>query len=42
MELIPYEQRYRKDFVELNTAWIVNLFGKLEKEDLETPYLSSV
>lgn len=36
MELVPYDSRYAEDFVSLNSAWIINTFGKLEKEDIET------
>lgn len=36
MELIQYDPKYRQSFIELNTAWIKNNFGFLEKEDLKT------
>ena len=36
MEIVQYDNRYAQDFVALNTAWIVGLFGQLEKEDIET------
>ncbi|MDE6363734.1 MAG: hypothetical protein K2L86_05640 [Lachnospiraceae bacterium] len=36
MEIVQYDNRYAQDFVALNTAWIVDLFGQLEKEDIET------
>lgn len=36
MEIIQYDSRYSHDFVALNTAWIVDLFGRLEKGDIET------
>lgn len=36
MEIVQYDNRYAQDFVALNTAWIVSLFGQLEKEDIET------
>lgn len=36
MEIVQYDNRYAKDFIALNTAWIVDLFGRLKKEDIET------
>lgn len=33
MKIVPYDPKYRKDFVELNRAWISELF-ELEPEDL--------
>lgn len=36
MEIIQYDSRYLHDFIALNTAWIEDLFGHLEKEDIET------
>ncbi len=36
MEIIKFKERYRKDFIDFNTDWIVSNFGFLEKEDLET------
>ena len=36
MEIVQYNSHYAQDFVSLNSAWIINTFGKLEKEDIET------
>lgn len=36
MEIVQYDNRYAQDFVALNTAWIIDLFGHLEKEDMKT------
>lgn len=36
MEIIQYDPKYRQNFIELNTAWIRNKFGSLEKEDIKT------
>lgn len=36
MELIQYDSKFRQRFIELNTAWIKNNFGSLEKEDIKT------
>ncbi len=36
MELVKFEEKYRKAFVDFNTDWIVTNFGKLEQHDLET------
>ena len=36
MELVQYDPKYRQRFIDLNTAWIKNNFGSLEKEDLKT------
>lgn len=35
MEILQYDNRYAQDFVALNTAWIVSLFGQLEKRILK-------
>lgn len=32
MEIVPYSPKYRKDFVEMNLAWISSMF-KVEPED---------
>ena len=34
MEIIPYQKKYRKDFIELNTAWIERYF-LIEEDDLK-------
>ncbi|OUO95046.1 GNAT family N-acetyltransferase [Cloacibacillus sp. An23] len=31
-----YQEKYKQTFNDLNTEWIVKLFGKVEKEDTET------
>lgn len=36
MEIIEYQPEYKQDFIDFNTAWIVDNFGFLEKEDMET------
>ena len=36
MEIVQYNSHYAQDFVSLNSAWIIDLFGKLEEEDIET------
>ncbi len=36
MKVIPFEERYRKDFIEFNKDWIVSNFGFLEEHDIET------
>lgn len=36
MELVSYDPKYRQNFIELNTAWIINNFGCLEEADKKT------
>lgn len=36
MNVIQYREEYKKDFIQFNTDWIVDNFGALEKEDLDT------
>lgn len=36
MEVIPFEEKYRQDFIDFNTDWILREFGKLEEHDLQT------
>lgn len=36
MKIIQFEERYRRDFIDFNTDWIVSNFGFLEKHDIET------
>lgn len=36
MILIEYDEKYKKDFIQFNTDWIVDNFGFLEKEDKDT------
>jgi N-acetylglutamate synthase and related acetyltransferases len=36
MNVIPYQEKYKKDFIQFNTDWIVDHFGFLEEEDLHT------
>lgn len=33
MEVIPFEERYRQDFINFNTNWIISNFGFLEEYD---------
>ncbi|MDO5539323.1 MAG: hypothetical protein Q4F83_04530 [Eubacteriales bacterium] len=36
MNIVEYDPRYKDSFIQFNTDWIVDNFGCLEKEDLET------
>lgn len=36
MKIIPFEEKYRQDFIDFNTDWIVSNFGFLEDHDKET------
>ncbi len=36
MEIIQYQEKYKKDFIQFNTDWIQDNFGTLEAEDLDT------
>lgn len=36
MEIIEYDPKYKDDFIRFNTDWIIDNFGFLEKEDLDT------
>lgn len=36
MKIIPYDSKYKKQFIEYNTDWILDYFGFLEPEDEET------
>ncbi len=36
MEIVKYDPKYRESFIQFNTDWIVDNFGHLEAEDLET------
>lgn len=36
MEIVEYQQKYKKYFIEFNTDWIKDNFGALEAEDLNT------
>lgn len=36
MKIIPFEERYRQDFIDFNTDWIISNFGFLEEHDKET------
>lgn len=36
MEIIEYQEKYKKDFIQFNTDWIVDNFGYLEEEDQDT------
>lgn len=36
MELIEYDAKYKDDFIQFNKDWIIDNFGFLEKEDIET------
>lgn len=34
MKIVPYEKKYKKDFIEMNRAWISEMF-EMEEEDLQ-------
>lgn len=36
MKIIPFDERYRQDFINFNTDWIISHFGFLEEHDKET------
>lgn len=36
MEIIEYQEKYKKDFIQFNTDWIEDNFGYLETEDIDT------
>lgn len=36
MNVIPFNEKYRQDFIDFNTDWIVSNFGVLEAHDIET------
>ena len=36
MRIVEYDSRYKKSFIQFNTDWIVDNFGYLENEDIET------
>lgn len=36
IKIIPFEEKYRQDFIDFNTDWIITNFGFLEKHDEET------
>ncbi|MCD8024129.1 MAG: GNAT family N-acetyltransferase [Candidatus Gastranaerophilales bacterium] len=36
MKIIQFEERYRQDFIDFNTDWIISNFGFLEEHDIET------
>lgn len=36
MKIIQFEEKYRQDFIDFNTDWIVSNFGSLEEHDIET------
>lgn len=36
MEIIEYQEKYKKDFIRFNTDWIEDNFGFLEAEDIYT------
>lgn len=36
MEIIKYDSKYKKDFIQFNKDWIIDNFGFLENEDIET------
>ena len=36
MEIVEYNAKYKDDFIQFNKDWILDNFGVLEKEDIET------
>lgn len=36
MNVIPYQEKYKKDFIQFNTDWIIDHFGFLEEGDIDT------
>lgn len=36
MKIVEYDSRYKNAFIQFNTEWIVDNFGNLEREDIET------
>lgn len=36
MRVIEYDKKYRQDFSDFNSEWIIDNFGHLEQEDYET------
>lgn len=36
MKVIPFEEKYRQEFIDFNTDWIISNFGFLEEHDRET------
>lgn len=36
MKIIEYQEKYKADFIQFNTDWIVDNFGFLEEEDKDT------
>lgn len=36
MEIIKYNSKFKNDFIKFNKDWIIDNFGFLEKEDIET------
>lgn len=36
MQIVSYDKKYKADFIQFNTDWIVDNFGALEQEDIKT------
>lgn len=36
MQVIKYNSKYKKQFIEFNKEWILKYFGKMEKDDFDT------
>lgn len=36
MKILKYDPKYKNSFIQFNTDWIVDNFGCLEREDIET------
>lgn len=36
INVIPFQEKYRQDFIDFNKDWIIRNFGFLEQEDLDT------
>ncbi len=41
MKVIPFEEKYRQDFIDFNTDWIVSNFGFLEEHGAERLFILS-
>ncbi|MBR1382342.1 MAG: hypothetical protein IJ555_00790 [Ruminococcus sp.] len=35
MKIVPYDAKYKNDFIELNKAWIIDMFHEIEPIDLK-------
>lgn len=35
MKIVPYDSRYKQDFIDMNTAWISEMFHNVESQDVK-------